>query len=102
MPEAELVPVGVFASHEPAHARHGHRLVRLAAKFPPRCGAGVDAVDVEVGAGPVRGVTIRVLRVSRWSCRWVSGWEVSKRGTERSWHGYESGNRVDRHRRESR
>src|SRR6266436_8121136 len=53
LPEAELVPVRVLARGEPTHGRHRHRVAGLAAELlhPPR--AGLDVVDVEVGAHPV-------------------------------------------------
>src|SRR5438132_4567112 len=52
LPEAELVPLRVFAGREPAHARHRLRLVRRAAELLHARGTGVDVVDVEVGARP--------------------------------------------------
>src|SRR5215469_10654146 len=50
MPQAELVPLRVPAGREPAHARHGARLVCLAPKLLHALGAGLDVVHVEVGA----------------------------------------------------
>src|SRR6266571_4238750 len=52
LPQAEVVPLGVPAGREPAHARHRARVVRLATEFLHARGAGVDVVHVEVGANP--------------------------------------------------
>src|ERR1700745_4490738 len=59
LPEPELVPLRTPAGHEPAHARHRGRRIRLAAEFPHPRRAGVDVVDVEVGAGaPLAGLHV--------------------------------------------
>ena len=50
LPEAELVSVRVRARREPAHARDGHRRVRLAAELVHTGGPGVDVLHAEVGA----------------------------------------------------
>src|SRR5207247_6634152 len=50
LPEAELVSVRVLAGHEPSHVGDRHRLARLAAELPDTRRAGLDLVDVEVGA----------------------------------------------------
>jgi len=42
LPETELVSLRIPAGREPAHARHGHRLVGFAAKLSDAGGTGVD------------------------------------------------------------
>src|SRR5262249_42723794 len=58
-PEAELVSLRVLGRHEPAHARHRGRVVRLAPKVPDARGARVDVVHGEVGArAPLAGLHV--------------------------------------------
>src|ERR687892_548405 len=66
LPEAELVPLGVLADREPAHAGNGQRLAGLAAERAHLRVTGVDVVDVEVHAGsPLVGRIGRVDRAAR-------------------------------------